>query len=179
MNHPVRTFLFTHYWWIVTVVVMVAVPLIVYVSRPDNVPGNVLTLFAGALGVVYFIQKQRLEELQLFERLCTQFNARYAEMNADLQLIANGQEEDANKVRQVLDAYFNLCAEEYLFYSQGRIMPCVWRAWCRGIRVYLDCGTIQAFWEREVTSDSHYGLTTEVINVGAGLPSSNRGSQSG
>ena len=31
MNHPVRVFLFTHYWWIVTLLVAVAVPGIVLV----------------------------------------------------------------------------------------------------------------------------------------------------
>lgn len=170
MNHPVRAFLFAHYWWIVTLAVLVAVPLIVYLSLPGNVPGNVIALFAGALGVVYFIQKQRLEELQLFERLCTQFNARYAIMNPDLQRVAAGEELDKDTIRRLLDGYFNLCAEEYLFYSQGRILPCVWRSWCRGMHTYLQCGAIREYWDRECTHDSHYGLTTEVITRGVGLP---------
>jgi hypothetical protein len=168
MNHPVRAFLFTHYWWLVTLIVVVAVPLVVLVSRPDNVAGNIVALCAGALGVVYFIQKQKLEELQLFERLFTRFNERYAAINADLQRIVAGQEPDEVVARRVLDGYFNLCAEEYLFYEQGRILPSVWRAWCRGMLTYLECVVIREYWEAEVSRDSHYGLTSEVIRRGAG-----------
>src|SRR4051794_34708631 len=99
MNHPVRVFLFAHYWWLVTLVVAVALPVIVQVSRPDNVVGNVVALCAGALGVVYFIQKQKIEELQLFERLFTRFNERYGELNADLQRIVAGQELEVGAAR--------------------------------------------------------------------------------
>ena len=167
MNHPVRVFLFAHYWWIVTLVVAVAVPVTVFVSRPDNVDGNIVALCAGALGVVYFIQTQKIEELQIFERLFTRFNKRYAAMNADLQLIAAGHQPDESTVRQVLDRYFNLCAEEYLFYEQGRILPSVWRAWCRGMLAYLGCEAIRKYWEAEVSRDSHYGLTSDAIRCGA------------
>src|SRR4051812_17616930 len=128
MNHPIRAFLFTHYWWIVTLIVVAAVPIIVFVSRPDNVAGNVVALCAGSLGIIYFIQKQKIEELQLFERLFIRFNERYAALNADLQQIVAGDTQDEGTVRRVLDGYFNLCAEEYLFYEQGRILPAVWRA---------------------------------------------------
>jgi hypothetical protein len=168
MNHPVRVFLFTLYWWIVTLIVAVAGPVIVLVSRPENVAGNIVGLCVGALGVVYFIQKQKIEELQLFERLFTRFNERYAAMNADLQRIAAGQEPDEGAARRVLDGDFNLCAEEYLFFEQGRILPSVWRAWCRGMLAYLECEVIRKYWEAEVSRDSQYGLTTDAIRRGAG-----------
>ena len=112
-------------------------------SQPDNVPANVVALCAGALGVVYFIQKQKIEELQLFERLFNRFNEQYAVMNADLKKIVAGQEPDEGKFRGLLDRYFNLCAEEFLFYEQGRILPCVWQAWCRGMLAYLACDAIR------------------------------------
>jgi hypothetical protein len=168
MNHKVRVFLFAHYWWIVTLFLAAAIPALVLASRPEYAAGNVVALCAGALGVVYFIQKQKIEELQLFERLFTRFNERYAAMNADLQRIAAGSESDADVTRRVLDGYFNLCAEEYLFYEQGRILPSVWRAWCRGMLSYLEREAIRKYWESEVTSDSHYGLTSDVIRLGAG-----------
>jgi len=168
MNHPVRVFLFTHYWWLVTLIVAVAVPVVVLMSRPDNLAGNIVALCAGALGVVYFIQKQKIEELQLFERLFTRFNERYAALNADLQRIVAGQEPVEAAVRRVLDGYFNLCAEEYLFQEQGRILPSVWRAWCLGMLSYLECVAIRKYWEAEVSRDSHYGLTSEAIRHGAG-----------
>jgi len=123
VNHPVRAFLFRHYWWITTLVVLAAIPLIITVSRPDTVTGTLLRFAFGALGVVYFVQKQKLEEVQLFERLFTRFNERYAVLNDNLQAVRSGTVQDSAEVRRVLDDYFNLCAEEYLFFEQGESCP--------------------------------------------------------
>jgi hypothetical protein len=167
MNNCTRTFLFRYYWLITILVVVGTIPLIVAFSKPDNVPGNVATLFGAALGVVYFVQKQKLEELKEFESLFTRFNERYSEMNDDLQNILAGIPLIGTNVRDVLNNYFNLCAEEYLFYSQGLILPNVWSAWCRGMLVYLRNGEILQHWNGEVEIDSHYGLTIEIIQIGA------------
>ena len=142
---------------------------VVAYSRPDNVPGNLVALCVGALGVVYFVQKQKNDDLQLFERLFTRFNERYAAMHADVQWVAAGRDAggDVARDREVLDAYFNLCAEEYLFYREGRILPPVWRAWCRGITAHLESDRVRAYWEAEELRGSHYGLTREVIRRGA------------
>jgi hypothetical protein len=65
--------------------------------------------------------------------------------------------------------YFNLCAEEYLFYQEGFIHRQAWRAWCRGMSGYLRRHPFKDIWNEEVKSDSFYGLTLEVIEKGAAL----------
>src|SRR5437868_11397636 len=112
MNHPIRAFLFRHYWWITGLTAAAAAWAVVAHSRPENVPGNLVALSVAALGVVYFVQKQKLDEMQIFERLFTRFNERYACMHAEVQRVAAGRDSDLVRDREVLDAYFNLCAEE-------------------------------------------------------------------
>jgi hypothetical protein len=170
MNHPLRVFFFAHYWWITPLLAIVSAVVVVQYSRPDNVSGNLIALCTVALGIIYFVQKQRADDLQLFERLFSQFNTRYAAMHERLQPVASGDVGDVGRDREVLDAYFNLCAEEYLFFRQGRILPTVWQAWCRGMLDYLKQDRFRAYWEREQCKGSHYGLTEKVIRAGAGLP---------
>lgn len=80
MNHPIRVLIFRYYWLVTPVVAALIGRQIVVESRPDNVPGNLIALCTCALGVVYFIQKQKSDDLLIFEKLFTQFNQRYAEL---------------------------------------------------------------------------------------------------
>ena len=60
--------------------------------------------------------------------------------------------------KDTLFNYFNLCGEEYLFYSQGYIYPEVWRAWSKGIEIFLHDPRIKELWDREMKTGSYYGL---------------------
>jgi hypothetical protein len=166
MNNPLRQFWFRHYWWI-TVVVLGAAIAAVLISRTDNALSLVATLVGVGLTVIYFVQKQKLEELQMFEKLFTQFNQRYQELNDRLEDVLANEKLPELEVRKTLNAYLNLCAEEYLFYSEGRIHPAVWKAWCRGMLVYLKNERIRRWWDAEVKAGSYYGLTVEAIEEAA------------
>lgn len=60
--------------------------------------------------------------------------------------------------RDLLDDYFNLCAEEFLFYRLGYIVPEAWTAWEQGMRHHLRCPQIHDAWVKESKSGSYYGL---------------------
>jgi hypothetical protein len=168
MNHPIRVFLFTHYWWITPVLAVTAGVATINYSRPDNVPGNLLALCTVALGVIYFVQKQKVDDLQIFERLFTGFNQRYDDLHPAIQRVIEGQEDD--RVRhETLERYFNLCAEEFLFFQQGRILPAVWQAWCRGMATLLTNHYVREHWVTEQQLGSYYGLTSDDICHGAGI----------
>jgi hypothetical protein len=79
--------------------------------------------------------------------------------NQDVALTANE--------RETLDQYFNLCAEEYLFWHEGRILRRVWQSWCLGMLSYLNRPLIGEFWQDQQGGDSYYGLTTPLIRDGA------------
>jgi hypothetical protein len=166
MNNTLRQLWFRHYWWI-TVVVLGAAVAAVLRSGTDNALSLIATLIGVGLTVIYFVQKQKLEELQMFEKLFTQFNQRYKELNDALEDVLADEKLPELQVRKTLNAYLNLCAEEYLFYSEGRIHPAVWKAWCRGMLFYLKNERIRRLWDEEVKADSYYGLTLEEIEKGA------------
>jgi hypothetical protein len=168
MNHSARVFLFTNYWWITIIAIALLVPMVTTFSRTEAITPNLVSLFAAGLGVVYFVQKQKLEETQLFQRLFIDFNTRYEKLNDRLQKILGDATLDQSSVffRNTLDDYFNLCAEEYLFYSQGRILPVVWRSWCMGMLQYLKDTRISQYWNSQERMNSHYGLTLDRIREG-------------
>lgn len=167
MNHPARQFWFGNYWWLTPVASVGAIAIILAMASEESRLSLIASVIGGAFGVLYFIQKQMLDETQLFERLFSQFNKRYADLNDKLQDIRAGRMADEQKARKVLDDYFNLCAEEYLFYSEGRIHPAAWQSWCRGMIDHFTHESIIGHWNREVKSGSYYGLTLETIQKGA------------
>lgn len=163
-----KHFMFRNYWRIVPVVAVgVIVMIVMFVHAGQE--GLIATTLGTALGSCYFAQKQRLEELRLFNELFTDFNRRYKEMNDRLTDIRNGTDSCEPNTRKLLVDYFNLCAEEFLFFDEGYIYPAAWRSWCRGMLDYLGHDRIRRIWDDEVRSDSYYGLTLEKIQEGANL----------
>jgi hypothetical protein len=169
MNNPIRQFWFRHYWWIVVVLLGMAISAVLLSGTKDAL-GLIATLVGVALTVIYFVQKQKLEEFQLFEKLFTQFNRRYDELNDKLENVRACRTKSDVETCNTLNDYFNLCAEEYLFYSEGRIHPSAWRAWCRGMKCHLESKHVRPHWDREIKSGSYYGLTWEVIEKSAEPP---------
>ena len=168
-----KHFVFRNYYWIAGAVASVAIVVIV-VSGASGREGLIASTLVAALGFCYFAQKQKLEELRLFKELFTEFNRRYDEMNERLADIREGNRHDEPRMRKTLVDYFNLCAEEFLFFEEGFIHRAAWRSWCRGILYYLEDDGIRQVWDVEVSSDSYYGLTVQTIREGAALASRSR-----
>lgn len=94
--------------------------------------------------------------------LFTAFNARYDRLNDDLYAIAQGSFAGGDPDRVVMD-YLNLCAEEYFWYTRGRIDTAIWRAWRNGMENWLQVPAIREVALREAAQrDSYYGLFEEV-----------------
>lgn len=125
-------------------------------------------VIAGVLGFCYFIQQQKLAETHLFKELFIEFNRRYDDLNDDLARLATSTTLSSQD-KQILVDYFNLCAEEYLFFREGYILPEVWRSWCRGMLQYIQHEPFKAVWRDEIETESYYGLTETLIRRGAGL----------
>ena len=75
MNNRLRQYWFQHYWWI-TIIVAVALAIVILNRGGDDAFGLAATCVGVALSVIYFVQKQKLEEIALFEQLFTEFNHR-------------------------------------------------------------------------------------------------------
>ena len=61
------------------------------------------------------------------------FNRRYDALNDRLLQIARSDGGFDETDRQTIVDYCNLCAEEYLFFSEGYIHREAWRSWCCGM----------------------------------------------
>ena len=147
---------FRHYWWVLPLAFLLLAITIWWFKHNTAL---VLTLFGTVLSLIYFLQKQRLEELKLFREIFADCNKRYDELNDDLNAIVRGpQDEELTdcQLGQLMD-YFNLCGEEYLYYSQGYLYPEVWNAWHNGMKFYLENSRIAGVWSKE-NKDSYYGL---------------------
>lgn len=118
-----------------------------------------LTVAGGALSFIYFVQKQKLEELRLFKELFTEFNTRYDLLQDRLVPVLLKTDGDlASDERLAVYEYFNLCGEEYLFYRLGYIDPAAWIAWENGMRSYMVNPRIARLWAEDSAANSFYGL---------------------
>lgn len=128
--------------------------------------------FLGSLvsiGTIYYGSvKLRIENDLFFKDLFSRFNERY---DSNLNDLINELRTDDNRVltpseRNKIIDYFNLCAEEFLWKSKGRITVDVWKAWRAGILENLKVMQIKEVYENETMTQSgrtsYYGLYDEL-----------------
>ena len=158
-----KQFLFKTYgWWMFLGILLLISLGLLNASR--DIWGFVITSVGALLTSAYFIQKQKIEETQLFIDLFEKFNARYSLLSAALDnIVSKADSEDlSDQEKSTLTTYFNLCAEEYLMYDRGYVYPKVWQSWSRGMQQYFEHPRIAPFWQQEILSDSYYGIETQV-----------------
>jgi hypothetical protein len=125
-----------------------------------GVIGSIATIYLGVI-------KLKVDDDNLFKELFNTFNERYDQRFNDLinrQRIEPKELEDEEKI--VIIDYFNLCAEEYLWYKRGRIPKNVWIAWKAGIINNLQLPEINKLWHQEMKGNgiiSYYGISTEIF----------------
>ena len=117
-----------------------------------------LSIVGAFSGTAYFLYSQHTENTRLFTELFREFNQRYDKMNAQLNglLKVDSRQALSEEERGLLFDYFNLCAEEFLYYEAGYIDECVWIAWRNGMRQFFRNTRIAQLWEEERTSESYY-----------------------
>ena len=119
----------------------------------------------AAAGFAYFIYAQHLQETKLFSELFREFNKKYDSLNEALNQIAERPSEHmlTQGERQSLYDYFNLCAEEHMYFTAGYIDVDVWKSWKSGMRVYFAHPAIRSLWAQELKTGSYYSFTLEAI----------------
>ncbi|HEV3254289.1 MAG TPA: hypothetical protein VG033_07765 [Candidatus Acidoferrales bacterium] len=148
-------------WYLPVFLVGSATAIVVWLCFSEGRrPELLLSAIGGLAGLTYFLYRQHLDETKLFKELYTDFNKRYDSMNDHLNSILFGPPEGPLSVgeRECLFSYFNLCAEEYFFYTVGYIDYRVWESWCRGMKVFFNHPRIQTLWEQDCKADSYYGF---------------------
>ncbi len=119
-------------------------------------------ILGAAAGAVYFFYSRHLSQTQFFHTLFTAFNERYDKLNGALDKIRakrSGSELLSTEEKHVLYDYFNLCAEEHLYYEAGFIDKRVWKAWCEGMAYFYKVQSIGELWEIDIKENkSFYGF---------------------
>jgi hypothetical protein len=107
----------------------------------------------------------------MFVSLFEKFNTRYDGLNEKLNAIISRPIDSplvAENITTLYD-YFNLCAEEYLYYEAGYIDEKVWQAWLRGMSYFAADESVHRLWETEIESGSYYGFKLSFSDA-AGSP---------
>jgi hypothetical protein len=155
-------------WWIhehhiailfITALIAVAVGVYLYYKAADW--KYVATLVGSLISFVFVVQKQTIDEAKLFKELFIEFNKRYDALNAKLNGIKREENRPLYEIEGAVDTlfdYFNLCAEEYLFYKRGFIYPEIWESWVKGMSAYFGDSRIRSLWSEERKTESYYGF---------------------
>jgi len=141
-----------------------------YSSRTREDITLAITIVGSVFSFFFVIQKQASEDIRLFKELFVDFNKRYDMLNEKLNRIVDADPTSplTEEEKDILNDYFNLCSEEYLYFKQGFILPEVWRSWCNGIYFFMENPRIKSMWADEQKSLSYYGLTMQIIYKGTG-----------
>ena len=97
------------------------------------------------------------------------FNARYDVLNDQLNTILLSSKVPITEKQdlQTLYDYFNLCAEEYLYFKSGYIDQEVWKSWLAGMRYFAENSEVRRIWQRELDQGSYYGFGLKLLEIAA------------
>ena len=129
---------------------------------------DLLVAAAGAAAaLVYFLYDQHHKDTQMFVSLFEKFNKRDDDLNEELKAIISRPTDStlAPKHRDTLYSYFNLCAEEHLFYEAGYIDRQVWNAWLCGMKYFAADAAVRQLWEQEVAGGSYYHFHLSMLDA--------------
>jgi hypothetical protein len=154
-----KHFIFKYYSGIAILLCIAAI--LLAIKYQQDLKWEIVATFLGSvISSVFLVQKQRLEELKLFNELYTAFNSRYDDLNESLNQIGRSDSKKDLEPGELdtLYNYFNLCGEEYFYYKQGYIYPEVWKAWRNGMKIFYQYERIKKAWVQELENDSYYGF---------------------
>lgn len=154
----------SHFPWIF-LVLAVAVNAGIYALVPQAKAFELYFPVTTAIAsFVYFLYSQHHQGTQLFVNLFKEFNARYDSLNGKLDAIIERESADLSaEERKVLFDYFNLCAEEHLFYEAGYVDETVWCAWLCGMKYFAKDAAVLKLWKDEIRSGSYYHFRLSLL----------------
>ena len=128
-----------------------------------------LSIMSGIAAFFYFLYSQHSINTDRFIKLFQEFNARYERLSDRLNALVQSNDEpfiEENNL-QVLCDYFNLCAEEYLYFRTGYIDEDVWHAWLNGMRHFAKYVEVRRIWQSELDQGSYYGFSLGLVERNA------------
>ncbi len=136
-----------------------------YLPETKQTPELLLSLVGSIAAFFHFLYVQHNSNTERFIKLFNEFNVRFDGLNDDLNRIRSlpaGTLTDPKDHQRLYD-YFNLCAEEYLYFKSGYIDKEVWSYWCLGMSYFAANEAIRVVWTRELEQGSYYGFTLGLL----------------
>lgn len=145
-------------------VIAVGVAMLIYYLLKEK-PEIPIAIIATGISISFGIRQSMIENDKIFKELFISFNQKYDEkfnnlLNEILDKNNDDKEYQLNQTEiKLVKDYLNFCAEEYLWYSKGRIDESVWQSWENGMKYYL-CNTsiLPLVIKEKKQKDSYYGL---------------------
>ncbi|WP_134140772.1 hypothetical protein [Flavobacterium sp. S87F.05.LMB.W.Kidney.N] len=145
-------------------VIAVVVAMLIYYLLKEK-PEIPIAIIATGISISFGIRQSMIENDKIFKELFISFNQKYDEKFNNLlnEIVAKNIENNKYQLTlievKLIRDYLNFCAEEYLWYSKGRIDESVWLSWENGMKYYLSNSSILPFVIKEKKQkDSYYGL---------------------
>ncbi len=124
-----------------------------------------ITIFGVGISISFSLRQSQIENDKMFKELFIMYNEKYDKKfnnclnEIDEDVSKNSNYELSEKQKPIVIDYLNLCAEEYLWYTKGRIDKLAWNSWERGMNYYLNISAIKKFIQNEKKQkDSYYGI---------------------
>lgn len=137
-----------------------ALVVIVYlvVPAPYRSSSVLLSVVGSFWALSFYLHRRHADDARLVKDLLKDFNERYDKMGTDLQFAMSSRGDFERETELRFVRYFNLCAEEWLFWKAGYIYDPVWKAWENGMRQYSGDRRVIALWKKEEQTESYYGF---------------------
>lgn len=161
---------FFKYLDIYVILLSVILAAFVFYCLKENIEVSITILGAG-ISISIGLRQYRIENDKMFKELFVMYNDKYdTKFNNRLNSIVKEYENNAEYKLQetekplIID-YLNMCAEEYLWFTKGRIDSVVWKSWERGMRFYLELKPIKEFIKTESSQKGSYYGVFEYLNL--------------
>jgi hypothetical protein len=167
MFHPFHLRRRTRYPWLFIGLAATANGAAYALLQPAK-PFELFILITGAVaGFIHFLYAQHHQDTELFTTLFARFNERYDGLNEKLNaIVARDKQGDlSSEDTKTLVDYFNLCAEEHLYYEAGYIDHEVWRAWTRGMKYFANDSKVRELWAAELSGGSYYRFKLVLLDA--------------
>ncbi|MFC6269615.1 hypothetical protein [Frigoriflavimonas asaccharolytica] len=131
----------------------------------------ILAIVASWLAYRHNKLTRELSNDNLQKQLFIEFNSRYDKLNDLLQFVINLSAEEEEQFNNAannekfgeftkafitfkINDYFNLCSEEYYWYSKRRIDERIWSSWKKGMNdIFSSSVLIQNQWHDEIKNE--------------------------
>lgn len=159
---------FCKYWITLLALVLYMASAIIIVCAGETKLELLISCFAIITSLYFGALKHQISNDELFHKLFVSFNERYDDKLNDLlnEIKLHPLKELDDKETNLVIDYFNLCAEEYLWYKKGRLPKDIWKAWKAGIIENMKITQVHSLYQKEMKSPnqrkSYYGLEKEL-----------------